>query len=77
MSNRYAGDCYFCGNRVAARAGNLIGKINGRWQVAHLACEQAGQAEVSEVYFPTTGNRVYRNRKGRCEDAPCCGCCTC
>ena len=23
------------------------------------------------------GDRVfYRNRNGRCEDAPCCGCCT-
>lgn len=22
------------------------------------------------------GQEFYRNRKGRCEDAPCCGCCT-
>jgi hypothetical protein len=20
---------------------------------------------------------LYRNKKGRCEDAPCCGCCNC
>ena len=22
------------------------------------------------------GQSYYRNRRGRCEDAPCCGCCT-
>ena len=22
------------------------------------------------------GGEIYRNRKGRCEDAPCCGCCS-
>ena len=22
------------------------------------------------------GRDYYRNRRGRCEDAPCCGCCT-
>ncbi len=24
----------------------------------------------------TSGGTFYRNRAGRCEDAPCCGCCT-
>ena len=26
--------------------------------------------------FKTSGGTFYRNRNGRCEDAPCCGCCT-
>jgi hypothetical protein len=30
---------------------------------------------VSDV-FKTSGGTFYRNRSGRCEDAPCCGCCT-
>ena len=26
--------------------------------------------------FNIGGREYYRNKKGRCEDAPCCGCCT-
>lgn len=29
---------------------------------------------VSDV-FRTSGGTFYRNKRGRCEDAPCCGCC--
>jgi hypothetical protein len=28
------------------------------------------------VYFPSTGATITQNRRGICEDAPCCGCCT-
>jgi len=31
---------------------------------------------VSNVYRFSSGAEVYRNKRGRCEDAPCCGCCT-
>lgn len=27
-------------------------------------------------HFVIGGQSFYRNRNGRCEDAPCCGCCT-
>jgi hypothetical protein len=30
---------------------------------------------VSDV-FRTSGGTFYRNKRGRCEDAPACGCCT-
>lgn len=30
---------------------------------------------VSHI-FNISGKEYYRNKKGRCEDAPCCGCCT-
>jgi hypothetical protein len=30
---------------------------------------------VSDV-IRTSGGVFYRNKRGRCEDAPCCGCCT-
>jgi transposase-like protein len=30
---------------------------------------------VSDV-IRTSGGTFYRNKRGRCEDAPCCGCCT-
>ena len=30
---------------------------------------------VSDVWRTPYGKEYYRNRRGRCEDAPCCGCC--
>jgi hypothetical protein len=31
---------------------------------------------VSNVYRLSSGAEVYRNKRGLCEDAPCCGCCS-
>lgn len=41
------------------------------------AAKREAQMKSIEIHFPNTGNTVYQNRNGRCEDAPCCGCCTC
>ena len=30
---------------------------------------------VSDVWRTPYGRELYRNRRGLCEDAPCCGCC--
>ena len=30
---------------------------------------------VSDIWRTPYGREYYRNRAGRCEDAPCCGCC--
>lgn len=38
--NTYAGTCTSCGKHVAAGAGLLGGKVNGRWTVRHADCEQ-------------------------------------
>lgn len=35
---------------------------------------QSLQRGVSHVWN-SGGREFYRNRRGRCEDAPCCGCC--
>jgi hypothetical protein len=35
---------------------------------------RARGAYVSHVWS-TGGREYYRNKAGRCEDAPCCGCC--
>lgn len=40
---------------------------------AYLA--SARGAYVSHVWG-SNGREYYRNKAGRCEDAPCCGCCT-
>ena len=31
---------------------------------------------VSDIVDFGDGKQYYRNKNGRCEDAPCCGCCT-
>lgn len=41
----------------------------GRYMRASLA------RSVSHYARTSTGAELYRNRSGRCEDAPCCGCC--
>lgn len=71
MVNRYKGTCIECGGFVPARGGNLT--KNGRtWEVRHLACEDG----PSVISIRTSGGDFIRNARGRCEDAPCCGCCT-
>ena len=34
------------------------------------------RARTVSYEVTTSGGTFYRNRAGRCEDAPCCGCCT-
>lgn len=56
---RYPGRCADCGGGI--HAGETIRKARGRRGYAHAECE---------AHEPT-----YKERHGRCEDAPCCGCC--
>jgi len=74
MLNKFAGTCSMCGGRVSVNGGTLK-KENGRWTVRHLSCDKYGQSEVIVTRF-SSGAETYRNRNGRCEDAPCCGCCS-
>lgn len=77
--NRYPGRCYYCDGPVKAGAGRLLNwQVRGRrrplYAPAHLACfdKQAPSVTVVE----TSGGTFTQNSRGRCEDAPCCGCCT-
>ena len=69
----------------------LGGKWNRRsrgWQVPAENADEARDlvenasinderdSRVDTFYFPATGRTVYQNSNGRCEDAPCCGCCS-
>ncbi|HMT51183.1 MAG TPA: hypothetical protein PKC36_13660 [Dietzia sp.] len=38
-TNTYAGTCSECGERVAAAAGLLGPKVDGRWTVRHADCQ--------------------------------------
>lgn len=78
MTNRYAARCDVCGCRVPARGGNIIRRPEGGWRITHLAClDETGNEKANAVVDIVIGGRHYtRNARGRCEDAPCCGCCT-
>jgi len=83
MTARFPGQCIRTGLEV--RPGDRI-IFHGRGRVellrnAELERARASEAgrgrtrPVSDTY--TFGDRTfYRNVNGRCEDAPCCGCCT-
>lgn len=83
MPNRYPGSCFSCGQGVA-RGGGVAFKSGGRWLVACQAHKanaagtdryRRGQTTSTYARF-SSGAEVFMNRNGRCEDAPCCGCCT-
>jgi len=40
------------------------------------ATQRKDDQYVSYEIRTSTGHTFYRNKRGRCEDAPCCGCCT-
>jgi hypothetical protein len=72
MTNRYPGTCTACGGRVRRFAGTLHKTPSGVYTVQHLACAEGGKVNVIRM----GGHEYTQNARGRCEDAPCCGCCT-
>lgn len=70
MVNKYAARCESCGSTVPANGGT-IRKVGRRWVARHLDCSSG----VVSIRF-NSGATMSVNAHGRCEDAPCCGCCT-
>ena len=81
ITARFSSVCPDCGSRIAAgskvewRKGDKARHVNCS-NTSTPALESRG-SESGIVYtrFSSVAE-VYRNRKGRCEDAPCCGCCS-
>lgn len=70
MIARFPGRCARTGRAI--KPGDVISFTSARKAV--LVQQQHNDNVSDTVQF---GDRVfYRNRNGRCEDAPCCGCCT-
>ena len=80
MSARYAGRDAITGRRF--NAGDEI-----RYDTATRKAwiHEPGDMETAPIYAPPGAivfqgqdgpTTHYRNLRGRCEDAPCCGCCT-
>jgi hypothetical protein len=73
--NRYAAPCAACGNRVPARGGTLS-KSGSTYEVRHLACSTGDRRPQVIGFRFGSGATMTVNANGRCEDAPCCGCCS-
>ena len=80
MIARYPGTCARTGRAI--RPGDVITFTSARRPVLVQQQHNAGSDNVTPysdriVFFGDSGDRTfYRNRNGRCDDAPCCGCCT-
>jgi hypothetical protein len=91
MKAKYSGKCAASGCGARFRAGaDIVYNRNapkGR-KTLHAACaiaagqtgndyaDSASAARGVSYEVRTSGGTFYRNYAGRCEDAPCCGCCT-
>lgn len=68
-------------NGRCARTGEAIQRgqtiiYNTATRSASLPADYIRPDYVSHVIDFGSGRQYYRNKNGRCEDAPCCGCCT-
>ena len=68
MTAKFPGRCYRTGRPI--KPGDAI-RFHGKGR-AELLDRTEGVSDVIQFGDKT----FYRNRLGRCEDAPCCGCCT-
>lgn len=89
MTARYAGRCIGCGGEILP---GMTIRHEGRKRSFHAEAADCGIDDYSNINPVTgdrmsnsasvvvtefsSGARVTRNSNGRCEDAPCCGCCT-
>lgn len=72
ISAKYRGKCKLTGNPI--KVGDLI-EFDTITKSAYLINSTRLNGLVSDV-FNISGREFYRNKGGRCIDAPCCGCCT-
>ena len=75
---KYAGTCRDCGASLAVGSKAVW---YGRGKVYGIGCHEStsgpSRGETRSTYTRfSSGAEVYTNRAGRCEDAPCCGCCS-
>jgi hypothetical protein len=71
ISAKFNGTCRAC--RGPITQGEKISWSRGVRGAKHADCD--GQARSILVQL-SSGAEIYQNSRGRCEDAPCCGCCS-
>ena len=87
MTTLITGNTYPVRDQIKALGGRWNGYRKG-WEVPNDKADEAraivenapvnyrSRSRYVSDTFKTSGGTFYRNRNGRCEDAPCCGCCT-
>jgi hypothetical protein len=76
MINRYPGQCVQCHEYVPSGLGTVT-KRNRAWRIDCNACTgRVAQSTDLVCVKLSSGWTGTRNARGRCEDAPCCGCCS-
>jgi hypothetical protein len=71
ITAKYTGTCAATGARILA--GDVIQWSKGR---AVLLERRRTAVDTITLYGENGPNTYYQNARGRCIDAPCCGCCT-
>ncbi len=74
MKARYAGKCGECGGRFPAGASIDYDRNAPKGLKSFHADCTSDENPVVEIR--TSSGTFYQRSGGRCEDAPCCGCCT-
>jgi len=72
MKARYPGVCSVTGQAI--KPGDEIEYDRSARSTKLLSAADDGRY-ISNV-IRTSGGTFYRNKNGRCEDSPCCGCCS-
>lgn len=87
ITAKFSSVCPSCGQTISA--GDQVEWMRGT-QATHAGCKRVIRA-VERFKRQSTGRshrygssytrfasgaEVFTNRRGRCEDAPCCGCCS-
>lgn len=74
MKAKYSGKCRSCGDRFGAGADIVYTRSAPKGQkTVHASC-----AGVSSNFYADSASAArgtFYASNGRCEDAPCCGCC--
>ncbi len=73
---RYPGDCAACGGNFPKGALILYDRQAPRMKKARHADCGAADDDNDVIEIRTSTGTYDQRRGGRCEDAPCCGCCT-
>ena len=73
MTARYPGKCIDTGKAI--QVGDTIDYRAGEGAVLVQPANADSEGKYVSDVFRTSGGTFYRNKAGRCEDAPCCGCC--
>jgi hypothetical protein len=71
ITARYDGFCTKTGARILA--GDVIQWARGK---SVLIARKAARVNTVTLYGENGPRDYYQNARGRCIDAPCCGCCT-